>query len=623
MNIALPTLHVRRSVQAVPLAAACLAAALPEPSREGVHLLDLFPDQGEEDMAGEILSCRPELVAFPLYLWNRERILSLARRLKAAHPSLWVVAGGPEATADAGKLLREPGLDAVIRGEGEETFREMVHALERGEGLKPWPGITLRGPRDLLAGPERALRAALAAHPSPWLTGVLKPQPGQGVLWETSRGCPFGCDFCFDARGSRGVDHLPPERLAAELDLFVRCGVSQVWVLDSTFNFPPERGKALLRLLAEKAPHIHFHLEAKADFLGRESVHLLSTLSCSVQIGLQSARPEVLRNIHRSLDPGLFRQRMHQLSAEGVTFGLDLIYGLPGDNYSGFCESLNFALNFAPNQIDLFPLAVLPGTVLHRNRHKHSLRVQEKPPYEVLESATWSPADLDKSRRLAAAADIFYNTGRAVGFFSDLLRPLGRTPVSFLEAFAAWAHEEGGVAEERFLNAEGWQAAEVNKLQEAFISRLFEEEDRLDLLPAAIDLIRYHFHFAETLLGEDISAPPPELLRGRTMWDTPWRIAPTICLVSFSYEIIDLLEAGGVGLEQFSSMFRPVGSVALFFRRNFEVFCESLEEDFFKLLQGSDGTKSPEEIFAGSISRREGEEIVEFAVAEGFLIPSC
>lgn len=619
MKIALPTLHVRRSFQSVPLAAACLAAALPEDVRGGARLIDLFPDQSEEAMAAEILSIRPELVAFPLYLWNRGRILSLARRLKREDPSLWVLAGGPEATADAESLLQGQGLDAVIRGEGEETFREIVRALAGGEGLKPLPGVTLRDAKGLLAGPERT-PVAPSQHLSPWLTGVLKPQRGQGVLWETSRGCPFGCDFCFDSRGSRGVGHLPIDRLAAELDLFVRCGVSQVWVLDSTFNFPPERGKALLRLLAEKAPRVHFHLEAKADFLDRETAALLSGISCSVQVGLQSAHAEVLREIHRSIDPEAFRQSMHQLSAEGVTFGLDLIYGLPGDDYAGFCESLNFALEFAPNQVDIFPLAVLPGTTLHRHRLRHSLRAQEIPPYEILESATWSPADLTRSRRLAAAADIFYNLGRAVGFFSALLRSTGKNPVSFLEGFAAWALDEGGVAEDRFLNAERWQAAEVHTLQEAFVQWLFEKEDRHNLLPAALDLVRYHYHLAETLMGEDTVPAPPKLLRGRDLWNTSWRVAPTVRLVPFSYEVIDLMETGGVDLEQFSSMFRPVGSVALFFRRDFEVFCESLQEDFFKLLQGSDGVKSPGEIFAGSISRREGEEIVEFAVAEGFLV---
>jgi radical SAM superfamily enzyme YgiQ (UPF0313 family) len=154
VNIVLPTLHVRRSPQAVPLAAACLAAALPEEARRGAHLLDLFPDQGEEAMAAQILSFRPELVAFPLYLWNRKRVLSLSRRLKGADPSLRVVAGGPEATADAGNLLREQGLDAVIRGEGEETFREMVRALAAGAGLKPLPGVTLPG---RTGTPEQAL----------------------------------------------------------------------------------------------------------------------------------------------------------------------------------------------------------------------------------------------------------------------------------------------------------------------------------------------------------------------------------------------------------------------------------------------------------------------------------
>jgi hypothetical protein len=409
--------------------------------------------------------------------------------------------------------------------------------------------------------------------------------------------------------------------MAAELDLFVRSGVSQVWVLDSTFNFPPERGKALLRLMAKKAPHLHFHLEAKADFLDEETVRLLSRVSCSVQIGLQSARPEVLRHIHRALDPELFRQKIRMLSAEGITFGLDLIHGLPGDDHQGFRHSLDFALELSPNHVDLFPLAVLPGTVLHRHRRQFAIEAQEGPPYEILKSATCSPTDLVRSRLLAAAADLFYNLGRAVGFFSALLRAAGQDAVFFLEGFALWALEQEGIAEEHFLNTEGWRTVEILKLQEGYVSRLLQAKGRRDLLPAALDLIRYHFHYAETLLGEDTVAALTKTRRGKNLWETPLRIAPSVRLVPFSYEILDFLEVGEVDLEQFASMFRPVGSVALFFRRNVEVFCESLEEDFLKLLQGCDGKKTPRDIFGGSIARQEGEEIVEFAVAEGFLLP--
>ncbi|MCP3175741.1 DUF4080 domain-containing protein [Desulfuromonas sp. KJ2020] len=622
MTIVLPTLHVRRSAQAVPLAAACLAAALPASLRSATHLPDFFPDQSDEDILAGILAFAPDLVAFPIYVWNRRRLTQLARQLKQRRPALRLVAGGPEATADAAAILAEGIFDALVCGEGEIPFAHLLTAWQDSEAATPRAGILFKNQQapavcETNAGPE-----SLDELTSPWLTGTLVPQTGQGVLWETSRGCPFGCDFCFDARGHHGVRPVSFERLRAELDLFVRQGVSQVWVLDSTFNYPPERGKMLLRLLAERAPHIHFHLEAKADFLDRETVRLLARLSCSVQIGLQSANPKVLRQVHRSLDPELFARKVRLLAAEGVTFGLDLIYGLPTDDYTGFTHSLNTALGFTPNHLDIFPLAVLPGTPLHRNRDKFALNAQTAPPYEILSTATLSADDMERCRDLAAGTDLFYNLGRAVGFFQSLLTAMQEEAVPFLENFAAWAMTKASVSREEFRDSSRWTTARILDLQEGYIRQRLKTLGRTDLLPAALDMVRYHFHYAETLLGEETRPADPEQRRSRDSWNTPWQRSAAARLVPFSYEILDLLEMGEMDLERIASLFRPVGSVALFARRGPEVLCESLEEDFLKLLQGADGQKTPREIFAGSISRNEGEEILEFALSEGFLVPS-
>ncbi len=621
MQIVLATLHVRPSAQAVPLAAACLAAALPEERRQQTHLLDLFPEQSDDELLSTILAGHPTLVAFPLYLWNRRRLLALSRRLRQRQPGLFLLAGGPEATADPQGVLDEGALDAVIRGEGEATFRELVATLGRGEEPAGLAGLSLRTEAGIVSGPERPA-APPEELPSPWLTGVLKPTAGGGVLWETSRGCPFACAFCYDARGGHGVRPLPAERLQAELELFVRAGAAQVWVLDSTFNYPPERGRKLLQMLERKAPRLHFHLEAKADYLDRATAKQLARLSCSVQVGLQSARPEVLRHLHRTLDPELFTRQLRMLGAEGVTFGLDLIFGLPGDDYRGFCRSLDFALQLAPNHLDIFPLAVLPGTTLHRNRLDSGIVSDEAPPYLLRRSASWNEEDLARSRRLSAATDLFYNLGRAVGFFSALLKAAGTEAVPFLEGFADWLLRQKQVSEERFFDLAAWCPEEVRQLQEGYIGFLLRRQGQTRLLPAALDLLHYHYHYAETLLGAETRAAAPGELAGLKPWDTRWRTAPTLRLVRFTYEILDLLEMGEPDLERFTALFRPVGSVALFLRRGSEVVCESLQEDFQGLLEGSDGSQSPRELFAGRLSRAEGEEIVAFALAEGLLLPA-
>jgi tRNA A37 methylthiotransferase MiaB len=617
LKIVFATLHAQNSPQAVSLAAGCLAATLPERVRACVRILDFFPGDKSAEATQQIVADSPRVAAFPLYAWNRAAVLDLSRKLKETHPSIYLVAGGPEANTDPEGLLAEGGFDAVFRGEGESSFRELIERLEGGRETAQTPGTTVKTASGPVSGPDRSTPEDLKI--SPWLTGVLKPSAG--VLWETSRGCPFTCDYCYDGRGTQGVRVVPSERLEAELDLFVRSGVAQAWILDSTFNYPPERGKEILRLITRKAPQLHYHLEAKAEFLDQETVHLLSRLRCSVQIGLQSARPEVLRNIHRTLDLSLFSRKIHLLQSEGIVFGFDLIYGLPGDDYAGFRGSLQTALDLAPNHVEIFPLAVLPGTALYRRRDEFGIRAQEHPPYRVLENATCSAAELERCRHLAAAADIFYNIGRAVAFFPALLRATGLAAAEFLEQFSAWACGPGGVGPERCATAEGWNPAEVYDLQERFVTVLLKERGREDLLPAALDLMRFHFHYAETLMGEE-TVPRRKGRSGRSAWERRWRMAPNARLVSFAYELLDLQEIGEADLEEFTALFRPVGSTALFLRRGDQVICESLEEDFLKLLQGSNGERTPGQIFGGSIGRREGEEIVEFAVDEGFLIPA-
>ncbi|HKK01061.1 MAG TPA: hypothetical protein VJ955_02740, partial [Desulfuromonadales bacterium] len=155
-------------------------------------------------------------------------------------------------------------------------------------------------------------------------------------------------------------------------------------------------------------------------------------------------------------------------------------------------------------------------------------------------------------------------------------------------------------------------------LQERYVAERLRRSGQAQLTQAAIDLMRYHFHYAETLLGPETL--PAHEGGERDPWRSPWSLAPGVRLVDFSYEILDLLEMGEVDIAQFATLFRPVGSTALFARRGDQAFCESLEEDFVRLLRGCDGRRTPQEILRGTVPSREGVEITEFAVEEGLLV---
>lgn len=621
MKIVFCTLHVRRSSQAVPLAAGCLAAALPPGLRQSSVLVDSFPEQSDQEILSAILASDPDVVIFPVYVWNRRRIIAIVRQLHQRKPRLYLIAGGPEATGDPTGLASAAPWTALVHGEGETALAGLLAALVGGLPDCPLPGVTLLLEGKPLTG-EKSCPHDLSRAPSPWLTGILVPEPAGGVLWEVARGCAFSCDYCFEARGHAGVRHVDRQRLEDELELFAKAGVSQVWILDSTFNYPPERGIALLELLLERAPHLHYHLEAKADFIDRHTASLLAELDCSVQLGLQSIHEQVLKAIHRPLDLDILAEKVHLLEAEGIVYGFDLIYGLPQDSYTGFKDSLDTVLSFSPNHVHIFPLAVLPGTRLAQQRDRYGIVAQAEPPYELISSTNWSVEEMERCRCLAATVDLFYNTGRAVAFFPAILQALHTQPSALFEDFYSWALQQPGVDYENLLNSSSWAADDVYRMLQGYLCQQLKKTGQAHLVSLFLDLLCYHFHYAETLLGEELVPPPPnEALLQMNLWETPLQRSDKYRLVPFAYEILDLLDMEELQLEEIASLFRPVGSVALFMRRDNEVFCESLSEDVLRLLKQSNGSLSPKDIFAGSLPQATGVELVQFAVSEGLLYP--
>lgn len=619
MKVLLVAIHHSPSPQAVPLANAYLKAYLATDeelaSAVSVELCDLcFP----VDIAGAattILAEAPDVVGFSLYLWNRAAILELVSMLRRERPDLTLFAGGPEVTATPERILSSAPFDFLIVGEGEIPFLEVVGRLHAGQSPCGAAGTAYREGGGVVVQPQRAVHL-LDTIPSPFLTGALGSELYPGLLWQLSRGCDFGCDYCFDYKGERGVRRFSLERIDAELDFLVRNNVSQVFVLDSTFNVDRRRAKTILRMIRKRAPHIHFHFEVRSEFLDREMAGLFASITCSLQIGLQSADPVVLKGVNRRFDPRDFVSKVKLLNETGAIFGFDLIFGLPGDTFPGFRRSLNFALGLYPNHLDIFPLAVLPGTPLARRAKASGLDSLEEPPYTLLGSPTFPPADMTAASHLATATDIFYSRGRAVAWFGSVVTALNLSPASFLERFERWfrCQPDGATAERELLDRQIWL------LQREFLQHVFSRHRSEKILPAALDLIDYHYYYAAALL-----APPPQMPTDRELSNLDilslsCSVSPSTQLARFSYEIVDLLEAGEIDLREFAVCFAPAGSWAAIYPRGGEVYTESLLESHFLLLEGLDGVTPAGRIASLlGISADEAASFLEFGVAEGIV----
>jgi radical SAM superfamily enzyme YgiQ (UPF0313 family) len=468
MKLVLAAIHIEPSPRAVPLGPAMLASALKRtfPDELQVRLLDLFLDQPAALCAEKILETEPDSVGLSVFTWNRTLSLEIAVLLKARRPDLILFAGGAEATADPAGLLAPGSLDFILPGEAEELILVAMGALLMGTSLDE-----LR--RSLNPAPVKDL----ATLSSPYLDGTLELQAYTGALWELSRGCPYACDFCFESRGTAGVRRIPMDRVRAELDLFQASGVREIFVLDPTFNFQKVQAKRILRLIAKQAPEIQFFFEVRSEFMDREMAGLFAAIHCTLQIGLQSAWADVLRNISRTIDPQAFEARILELHEAGVPYGFDLIYGLPGDSLSGFRASLDFALSLVPNHVDIFRLAVLPGTRLAETAPALGLRHEPGTPYHVISSPTFGEKDMAQAARLAEGCDVFYNQGKAVPWFDMLLQALDMTASEVFEAFT--------------LLMASHVSDDLTLLQQTFVVALFNERGQTLLGSLAADIVSY------------------------------------------------------------------------------------------------------------------------------------
>ncbi len=619
MRITLVASHPYPSPQALPLANAFLKsylATIPTLNDQvTVTLCDLFTGEPPADGVAAILATRPDVVGISLYLWNRGQAGEIVRDLRRERPGIPLFAGGPEATADPSGVLADAPYDFLIVGEGETTFAAVVARLLAGQSTADLPGVALLQKGELRLLPGHSIED-LDLIPSPFLNGIIDPAAYPGILWQLSRGCTFACDYCFDAKDGRGVRRFSLQRVEAELTWFARMGIAQVFVLDSTFNQDLRRAKAILRLIKRHAPHIHFHFEVRSEFIDRELARLFAQITCSLQIGLQSADPLVLKGVKRAFNRDDFIERVGLLNETGAIFGFDLIYGLPQDTLQGFAASLDFAIELYPNHLDIFPLAVLPGTPLAARSAELGLRHLCAPPYTLLESPTFAADEMARAEELATACDIFYSRGKAVSWFNAIIAPLGLTPSGFFASFRSWLAAARGehIRHTELSDPEIWQ------LQRAFLSELFALKDADRFLPIALDLVDYHYHYAAALMAVPPELPTDRELGQLPLLEVPWQVSSATQLASFNYEIFDLLEAGEPDLPAFADCFSPSGSWAAIYPRGDEVFTESIAEPYFNLLRQLDGS-APAGRIADTleIPTAEAASFLEFAAAEGIV----
>jgi anaerobic magnesium-protoporphyrin IX monomethyl ester cyclase len=329
-------------------------------------------------------------------------------------------------------------VDFVIKGEGEAAFRRLTEVLSI-QGAEMHPAVALeeidnlffRDGSDISTGPHNRGYLQLDSIPSPFEAGLVdlnKPL----TYYETSRGCPFACAFCLSSVEGQ-VRSYSMERIKSDLLFLMQNRVPQIKLVDRTFNYDARRADDIWRFILEHNQGSHFHFEIAADLLNDASLQILKQVPADTfrfEIGVQSASAETLKQVNRTADLGRIFYCIRQLRAETkIELHLDLVAGLPGEDYAAFLTSLQAVADLQPQQIQVEPLKVLKGSPMREIAAREDYHFSGSPPYTILRNPWLSYNDIGRIETVGRLLDLYYNHGR----FATALELLTRTtPLSGL-----------------------------------------------------------------------------------------------------------------------------------------------------------------------------------------------
>lgn len=379
VQLPIPRLNYGKKTGNIPLGAACLKQAA-DASLKGFDI-QILPESvasylGDAALIDLIVDKKPDVLGFTVFNWNVARSLFVAAKVKSLH-NCRVIVGGPEVTPD-NALIRSDAVDAFVYGEGEQAFLSFLSGDKTLEITSCAEGI-------------------FKTAPSPYLSGLLEPQLENLMLLETQRGCPYHCGFCFYNKSKGRLSFKDENHLLDGVRYAVDMGIEELYLLDPSLNARPDLRSVLGKIAdINVKKRVSITSEIRAEAIDEELADLFLKAGFSgFEIGLQTTNPKALALMKRPTSLTAFLRGSQLLKERDILPRIDLISGLPGDDLTSFRDSIAFvAEHNLADDVQVFPLSVLPGTEFRKNSEKLGLRYEPFPPYTVIETDTFSQEDL-------------------------------------------------------------------------------------------------------------------------------------------------------------------------------------------------------------------------------------
>ena len=373
-------------------------------------------NQQKDDIMRDIYLEHPDVVCVSCYIWNISFVKELMADLIKILPGADFWAGGPEVSYDAEKFLTENSeFKGVMVGEGEETFKELAgyYVEKNPQNLKDMTGICYRDGDQII---HNGWRQIMDLSSIPFIYKDLSEFKNRIIYYESSRGCPFSCSYCLSSIDKK-LRFRDTETVKKELQFFIDNKVPQVKFVDRTFNCKHDHAMAIWKYINEHDNGVtNFHFEISADLLREEELQEMSTMRpglIQLEIGVQSTNPDTIKAIHRTMDFEKLKGIVDRIHSFGnIHQHLDLIAGLPYEDYDSFRHSFNDVYALKPQQLQLGFLKVLKGSHMMEMCREYGIVYKTQEPYEVL-STKWLDYDFVlKLKTVENMVEVYYNSGQ-------------------------------------------------------------------------------------------------------------------------------------------------------------------------------------------------------------------
>ena len=400
---------------------------------EEIRIAEYTINQPVDEILMDIYERRPDILCISCYLWNISYVEQLIREIPKVLPETKIWLGGPEVSYNAREMLDGyPGLAGVMCGEGEQIFLELLETYAAGNE-----------PEEILTA-----REALDLSSIPFIYEHIEDFENRIVYYESSRGCPFSCSYCLSSI-DKCLRFRDPDLVRRELQFFIDHEVPQVKFVDRTFNCRHDHAMAVWSYIKEHDRGItNFHFEVAADLLNDEEIALIRSMRpglIQLEIGVQSTNPDTVREIRRRMDLVKVEGNVAAVrEARNVHQHLDLIAGLPYEDYDNFARSFDRVYAMKPDQLQLGFLKVLKGSLMHEKTEEYGLVYQDRPPYEVLSTKWLSYSDVIRLKKIEEMVEVYYNSGQ----FRNTMEQLEQAYASSFEMYGALAdyYEKNGLS---------------------------------------------------------------------------------------------------------------------------------------------------------------------------------